>query len=76
MQSAFLVISNRNSFRVLFDKIASAYFVWKIIKDIYILAFASPDINIFLKIKYTEEILPNSTRKLLWFEINRMLIAV
>jgi len=28
------------------------------------------------QIKYTEAILPNSTRKLLWFEITRMLIAV
>jgi len=28
------------------------------------------------QIKYTEAILPNSTRKLLWFEITKMLIAV
>jgi len=28
------------------------------------------------KIKYTEAILSNSTRKLLWFEISKMLIAV
>jgi len=28
------------------------------------------------QIKYTEAILSNSTRKLLWFEINKMLIAV
>jgi len=28
------------------------------------------------QIKYTETILLNSTRKLLWFEINEMLLAV
>jgi len=28
------------------------------------------------QIKYTEAILPNSTRKLLWFEIIKMLISV
>ena len=28
--SIFLLISNHNSFRVLFDKIASVYFIWKI----------------------------------------------
>jgi len=28
------------------------------------------------QIKYTEAILPNSTRKLLWFEITKMPIAV
>jgi len=28
------------------------------------------------QIKYTEAILSNSTRKLLWFEVTRMLIAV
>jgi len=28
------------------------------------------------QIKYTEAILSNSSRKLLWFEINKMLIAV
>jgi len=28
------------------------------------------------QIKYTEAILSNSTRKLLWFEIRKMLIAV
>jgi len=28
------------------------------------------------QIKYTETILSNSTRKLLWFEITKMLIAV
>jgi len=32
-----LLISNRKSFRVLFDKITSVYFIWK--KYIYILAF-------------------------------------
>jgi len=30
----------------------------------------------FFKIKYTEGILSNSTRKLLWLEITKMLIAV
>jgi len=28
------------------------------------------------KIKYTDAFLPNSTRKLLWFEITKMLMAV
>jgi len=32
--------------------------------------------NIFFQIKYTEAILSNSTRKLLWFEISKMLTAV
>ena len=42
LQSAFLVISNHNSFRALFDKIASVYLVEN--RDIYILALemASP----------------------------------
>jgi len=31
---------------------------------------------IFFQIQYTEAILSNSTRKLLWFEISKMLIAV
>ena len=31
---------------------------------------------IFFRIKYTEAILSNSTRQLLWFEISIMLIAV
>jgi len=31
---------------------------------------------IFFQIKYTETILSNSSRKLLWFEITKMLIAV
>ena len=30
----------------------------------------------FFQIQYTEAILSNSTRKLLWFEISKMLIAV
>jgi len=30
----------------------------------------------FFQIKYTEAILSNSTRKLLWFEITKMVIAV
>ena len=29
-----------------------------------------------MQIKYTEAILPDSTLKLLWFEISKMLIAV
>jgi len=32
-------------------------------------------LNIFFKIKYTEAILSNGTRKLSWFEISKMLIA-
>ena len=32
--------------------------------------------SIFFTIKYTEEILSNGTRKLLWFEITKMPIAV
>jgi len=35
LQSAFLVISNHNSFRVLFGKIASVYFIWKIYVGLY-----------------------------------------
>ena len=31
--------------------------------------------NYIFQIKYTEAILSNSTRKLLWFEITKMLIA-
>ena len=31
---------------------------------------------IFFQIKYTEAILSNSTRKLLWFDVTKMLIAV
>ena len=42
------------------------------------LAISSAKILIytFFQIKYTKAILSNSTRKLLWFEITRMLIAV
>jgi len=36
----------------------------------------SSAINIYFQINYTEAILPNSSRKLLWFEITKMLIAV
>jgi len=32
--------------------------------------------NYIFQIKYTEALLSNSTRKPLWFEINKMLIAV
>jgi len=40
--------------------------------------FNAKNINrpIFFQVKYTEAILSNSTRKLLWFEITKMLIAV
>jgi len=38
--------------------------------------FQCQNINIFFQIKYAEAILSNSTRKLLWFEITKMLIAV
>jgi len=38
--------------------------------------FQCYNMNIFFQIKYTEAILSNSTRKLLWFEITEMLIAV
>jgi len=34
------------------------------------------NIDIFFQIKYAEAILSNSTRKLLWFEITKMLITV
>jgi len=41
------------------------------------LAISNAKIRIyFFQIKYTEGILSNSTRKLLWFEITKMLIAV
>jgi len=33
-------------------------------------------INIFFQIKYTKAILSKNTRKLLWFEITKMLIVV
>jgi len=38
--------------------------------------FQFKNINISFQIKYTEAILSNSTRKLLLFEITKMLIAV
>ena len=40
--------------------------------------FQCKNINrpIFFQVKYTEAILSNSTRKLLWFEITKMLIAL
>jgi len=34
------------------------------------------NINIFFQMKYTEAVSPNSIRKLLWFEITKMLTAV
>jgi len=41
------------------------------------LAISSAKILIYIfQIKYTEVILSDSTRKLLWFEITKMLIAV
>jgi len=40
------------------------------------LAISNTTIYIFFEIKYVEAILSNSTRKLLWFEISKMLIAV
>jgi len=40
------------------------------------LAISNAKMYIFFQIKYTEAILSNSTRKLLWFEISKMLIAV
>jgi len=39
------------------------------------LTISNAKIYIFFQIKYTEAILSNSTRKLLWFEISKMLIA-
>jgi len=36
----------------------------------------SAKILVYFQIKYTEAILSNSTQKLLWFEITKMLIAV
>jgi len=38
--------------------------------------FPSYNINILFQIKHTETILSNTTRKLLWFEITKMLTAV
>jgi len=40
------------------------------------LAIFNGEILTLFQIKYTEAILSNSTRKLLWFEITKMLIAV
>jgi len=40
------------------------------------LAISNAEILIYFQIKYTEAILSNNTRKLLWFEITRMLKAV
>jgi len=38
--------------------------------------FPMQEYEYIFQMKYAEEILPNSTRKLLWFEITKMLIAV
>jgi len=38
--------------------------------------FQGENINAFFQRKWTEAILSNSTRKLLWFEITKMLIGV
>ena len=38
--------------------------------------FPVPKYKYIFQIKYTEAILSNSTRKLIWFEITKMLIAV
>jgi len=41
------------------------------------LAISNAEIQInFFRIEYTEAVLSNSTRKLLWFEITKMLIAI
>jgi len=40
------------------------------------LAISNAEILTYFQIKYTEKILSSSTRKLLWFEITKMLIAV
>jgi len=34
------------------------------------------DINVYFQIKYTEAILSNSTRKLLWIEITKMMFVI
>jgi len=39
---SILLISNHNSFRVLFDKTASVYFIWEIYTSILALGMASP----------------------------------
>jgi len=41
-----------------------------------ILSFLMLKYNYIFQIKYTEAVLLNSNRKLLWFEITKMLIAV
>jgi len=40
------------------------------------LAVSNAKTNIFFQVKHSEAILSNSTRKLLWFEANKVLIAV
>jgi len=40
------------------------------------LAISNAKIQIHFQIKYTEAILSNSIRKLLWFEVTKMLIVV
>jgi len=40
------------------------------------LAISNAKILVYFQIKYTEAALSNSTRKVLWFEITKMLIAV
>jgi len=40
------------------------------------LAISNAKLQIFFQIKYMEKNLPNSTRKLFWFEISEVLIAV
>jgi len=49
-------------------QLAQCWFPW--------LAIFTGKILINFQIEYAEEILSNSTRKLLWFEIAKMLIAV
>ena len=34
------------------------------------------NINVYFQIKYTEAILSNSNRKLLWFEITKMMFVI
>jgi len=40
------------------------------------LVISNAKIQVFFQIKYTEAILSSNTRKLLWFEITKMLIAL
>jgi len=40
------------------------------------IAISNAKILIYFQMKYTEAILSNRTRKLLWFEITKMLIAI